>query len=171
MHSVRLLTNLLMVHVRVHGHHGWSKSMDGELWSVIQEHLDRYGVREAAFARRMGTSPQTINTWKTQGMKRLPERWLLQAVARETGTPYSAVLHAALIDTGYMPDGPVTDGPERPATPQAPEPAPAGEHRPAPHSTPVTEADIDAGAGLPLAAPGHRRTTRSSGTTARRHTS
>jgi hypothetical protein len=75
--------------------------MRGELWGIIQEHLDRYGVREAAFARRMGTSPQTINTWKVHGLKRLPERWLLEAVARETGTPYSGVLYAALVDTGY----------------------------------------------------------------------
>jgi len=86
--------------------------MRGELWSIIQAHLDRYGVYEAVFARRMGTSPQTINTWKVKGVKRLPERWLLEAVARETGTQYSAVLHAALVDTGYLPDPvtPVLDG-------------------------------------------------------------
>jgi hypothetical protein len=74
----------------------------GELWGIIQGHLDRYGVREAAFARRMVVNPQTINAWKTRGLRRLPERWLLEAVARETGTQYNAVLHAALVDTGYL---------------------------------------------------------------------
>ena len=142
----------------------------GELWSIIQGHLDRYGVREAAFARRMGTGPQTINAWKMRGLKRLPERWLLNAVARETGTPYSAVLHAALIDTGYLSDGSVTGEPGRRPEPQA-EPGAAVEPRPAPHSTPVTEADIAAGATLPLAEPRHRRTAPSSGTRPRRHTS
>lgn len=78
------------------------KVMNGELWGIIQAHLDRYGVYEATFARRMGTSPQTINTWKTNGLKQLPARRLLEAVARETGTPYANVLHAALLDTGYL---------------------------------------------------------------------
>lgn len=74
----------------------------GELYWIIQRHLDRYGVREAALARRMDTSSQTINSWKTRGVKQLPTRKLLEAVARETGTPYANVLHAALIDTGYL---------------------------------------------------------------------
>lgn len=143
--------------------------MDGELWSLIQAHLDRYGVREAAFARRMGTSPQTINTWKTQGIKRLPERWLLNAVARETGTPYSAVLHAALIDTGYMSADSVTDDSARRPAPQV-APDAAAEPRPAPHSTTVSESDIAAGASLPLVESTHQKTARSSGTTSRRHT-
>lgn len=158
-----------MVYERVHEPSRKGKIMDGVLWGIIQAHLDRYGVREAAFARRMGTSPQTINTWKTQGIRRLPERWLLEAVARETMTPYGAVLHAALVDTRYL--TPETDDalglqPEPHAEPDA-----VVERRPAPHSTPVTEADIAAGAGLPLAAPGHRRSSRSSGTMSRRHTS
>lgn len=95
--------------------------MNGELWSLIQAHLDEYGVRDAAFARRMGTSPQTINTWKTQGIKRLPERWLLDAVARETRTPYAVVLEAALRDTGYAagvrPETVDEDAPSHPSAP------------------------------------------------------
>jgi hypothetical protein len=73
----------------------------GELYGIIQRHLDRYGVREAALARRMDTSSQTINSWKTRGVKQLPTRKLLEALARETGTPYAVVLQAALVDTGY----------------------------------------------------------------------
>jgi DNA-binding Xre family transcriptional regulator len=48
--------------------------------------------------------------------------------------------------------------------------APVAAVQPAPHSTPVTESDIAAGATLPLAEPRHRRTSRSSDTMSRRHT-
>jgi len=83
----------------------------GELYGIIQKHLDRYGVREAALARLMGTSSQTINSWKTRGVRQLPTRPLLEAVARETATPYEVVLQAALIDAGYAaPVTPVLDG-------------------------------------------------------------
>lgn len=142
--------------------------MTGELWSIIQAHLDRYGVYEAVFARRMGTKPQTINTWKNLGVKRLPERRLLEGVARETRTPYELVLRAALVDAGYL--TPETVGAaDRQPEPHA-EPGAVAERRSAPHSTPVTEEDIAAGAGLPLPEPGHPRSKRSSGTTSRRHT-
>lgn len=105
--------------------------MDGELWSLIQAHLDRYGVREAAFARRMGTSPQTINTWKTQGIKRLPERWLLDAVAREIGTAYDVVLQAALVDTGYA-AGVTSESVDEPQVVPAPVPDLSELHAPRP---------------------------------------
>lgn len=131
----------------------------GELWSIIQGHLDQYGVREAAFARRMGTGPQTINAWKMRGLKRLPERHLLEAVARETGTPYPAVLKAALVDTGYLSASALSDD-----LLASSDPLPADAVQPEPHSTTVTAADIAAGVGLPLAAPRHRRTAPSSDT-------
>lgn len=139
----------------------------GELWGIIQAHLDRYGVTEAAFARRMGAPAQTLNGWKIQGLRRLPGRGLLEAVARETSTPYAEVLAAALVDIGYMSNA-VSGGPE--PEPQA-EPDAVVAPRSAPHSTPVTPTDIAAGVGLPQAEPGHRRSKRSSDTTARRHTS
>lgn len=105
----------------------------GELWSIIQGHLDQYGVREAAFARRMGTGPQTINAWKMRGLKRLPERYLLEAVARETGTRYEAVLRAALLDTGYLGTvKPETDGEVPPPSESAPELDLSEVHRPRP---------------------------------------
>jgi hypothetical protein len=135
----------------------------GELWSIIQGHLDRYGVREAAFARRMDTSSQTINSWKMRGLRRLPEKWLLEAVARETGTPYANVLHAALLDTGYLSDG--VNGEPASSAERETGPAPAR----APHSTTVSAQDIAAGATLPPAAPVHRRTPRSTGTRPRQH--
>lgn len=142
----------------------------GELVAIIQRHLDSYGVTEATFARRMGVNPQTINAWKTRGgIKRLPERRILEAVARETRTSYAEVLEAALVDTGYAAVGSATDEPGR--RPEVQESDAGAAQRPAPHSTPLTEADIAAGARLPLAEPRHRRSARSSGTTPRRHTS
>ncbi|WP_282775838.1 hypothetical protein [Nocardia sp. CC201C] len=71
------------------------------LWNLVQAHLDNTGVREAEFARRMGSSPQTLNSWKNRGLRALPERRLLDAVADLTGTPYRTVLDAALTDIGY----------------------------------------------------------------------
>lgn len=75
----------------------------GHLWAIAQAHLDAYGVRAAALARRMGTSPQTLDSWKNRGVRQLPERRLLEALARETGTPYGDVLMAALRDINYLP--------------------------------------------------------------------
>lgn len=76
-----------------------------DLWGIVQRHLDAYGVRAAALARRMGTSPQTLDSWKHRGVRALPRRHLLEALARETRTPYGDVLIAALRDAGYLPRG------------------------------------------------------------------
>jgi len=35
-----------------------------ELLDLIQAHLDRYGVTRSEFARRAGTTPQTVQNWK-----------------------------------------------------------------------------------------------------------
>ena len=95
----------------------------GKLYDVAQRHMDEYGVRAAALARRMGTSPQTLDGWKHRGLRRLPEKWLLVALARETRTPYVDVLDAALHDIAYLPEesdgvgiAPAkTEGPDGPA--------------------------------------------------------
>lgn len=79
---------------------GWFNGVS-ELWNLIQEHLDQYGVREAEFARRMGSTPQTLNSWKNRGLKQLPERRLLEGVAAVLRCDYETVLRAALVDIGY----------------------------------------------------------------------
>ena len=97
----------------------------GHLWDIAQAHLDEYGVRAAALARRMGTSPQTLDSWKNRGVRSLPSKALLEALARETRTPYEEVLDAALRDIDYLPkesdrDGnatPIGDGDIVPPTP------------------------------------------------------
>ena len=74
----------------------------GRLIGIVQAHLDRYGVSEAEFARRIGTSPQTVNSWRKRGIRQPPSRALLEQVAAITGTPYADVLDAALVDSGYI---------------------------------------------------------------------
>jgi hypothetical protein len=72
----------------------------GELVSLIQQYLDKHGVRWAAFARNIGTIPQTVNKWKTNPGT-FPEPEHLKGVARVTGVPYLLVLDAVLKDAGY----------------------------------------------------------------------
>jgi len=67
---------------------------------IIQAHLDKYGVSRAEFARRAGTTPQTVNNWQN-GLKSLPDSRHLHGVAEVTGVPYLVVLDAALVDAGY----------------------------------------------------------------------
>ncbi len=75
-----------------------------QLWDIVQAHLDKYGVRSAALARLMDTSPQTLDSWKNRGLRKLPDKHLLLALARETQTPYRDVLDAVLHDIGYLPE-------------------------------------------------------------------
>ncbi|WP_069164883.1 hypothetical protein [Nocardia altamirensis] len=72
-----------------------------ELRKLIQRHLDRYGVKEAEFARRIGSTPQTLYTWKRREMRQLPDKRILEGIAEEAGFPYWRVLDAALVDSGY----------------------------------------------------------------------
>lgn len=74
----------------------------GELYEIAQRHMDAYGVRAAALARRMQMPPQTLNAWKIRGVKALPAKPHLEALANETRTPYGDVLLAALRDAGYL---------------------------------------------------------------------
>lgn len=70
-----------------------------ELMGIIQAHLDRYGVTRAEFARRAGTSPQTVQNWKDRAT--LPRPDILHGVAEVVDAPYLIVLDAALVDAGY----------------------------------------------------------------------
>lgn len=83
--------------------------MEGHLWKIIQKHLDDYGVREAEFARRIGTSPQTVSSWKKRGIRSLPTKDLLVGVSDVTRQPYDVVLTAVLHDIKYLPKDVVQD--------------------------------------------------------------
>jgi hypothetical protein len=104
----------------------------GELWRIIQAHLDRYGVREAAFARQIGTVSQTLSSWKHRGLKQLPSKDLLEAVARETTTPYEDVLAAVLVDIGYASVTPESADAAPVRSERKPEPEPSPAHVPEP---------------------------------------
>lgn len=71
------------------------------LMRLIRAHLDKYGVTQSEFARRAGTSPQTVQNWRDE-IKALPEARHLKGVADVTGLPYVVVLEAALADAGYL---------------------------------------------------------------------
>lgn len=70
--------------------------------TLVQHHLDRYGVRRAEFARRVGISPQAIQSWIDR--PGLPRPDHLRAVAEQLELPYHRVLDAALTDAGYRDD-------------------------------------------------------------------
>jgi hypothetical protein len=53
-------------------------------------------------ARRIGITRENLRLWRTNGVRRLPERTNLAAVARTISQPYRQVLSAALFDTGYL---------------------------------------------------------------------
>lgn len=67
---------------------------------MIQAHLDRYGLTRAEFARRAGTSPQTVHNWEHR-MRTIPGADHLKGVAEVLDAPYLIVLDAALVDGGY----------------------------------------------------------------------
>ncbi|WP_194838213.1 hypothetical protein [Nocardia sp. XZ_19_369] len=72
-----------------------------ELLRLVQNHLDRWGVKKAEFARRAGTTPQTLYTWATRPLRQLPDKHILDGIAREARYPDWLILDAALIDAGY----------------------------------------------------------------------
>mgnify|MGYP005810700721 CR=1 FL=1 len=77
--------------------------------SHLVELIDRYrtahGVSESELARRIGVTRENLRKWRTNGVRRLPERPNLVATARVIGRPYREVLSAALFDTGYLDAG------------------------------------------------------------------
>ena len=82
----------------------------------LVELVDRYrrthGTSESEIARRIGFSREALRKWRIHGLKGLPDRANLAAVARVIGRPYREVLSAALFDTGYLTDD--QDGDPRP---------------------------------------------------------
>ncbi|EUA09731.1 helix-turn-helix family protein [Mycobacterium kansasii 662] len=72
------------------------------LVELIDRYRNSHGVSEAELARRIGVTRENLRKWRTNGVRRLPERDNLAAVARVTGRAYRDVLSAALFDTGYL---------------------------------------------------------------------
>lgn len=72
------------------------------LVGLIDQYKDAHGVSDAELARRIGITRENLRLWRVNGVRRLPERDNLAAVARIIGQPYRQVLSAALFDTGYL---------------------------------------------------------------------
>jgi transcriptional regulator with XRE-family HTH domain len=69
---------------------------------LIDRYKNAHGVSDAELARRIGITPENLRLWRINGLRRLPERSNLAAVARIIGRPYRQVLSAALFDTAYL---------------------------------------------------------------------
>jgi transcriptional regulator with XRE-family HTH domain len=100
----------------VHGVREGSSSM-GMLWDIIQHHMDTapYPPSERQVARKLGVGQSVLTNWR-DGLRRLPTRENLQAIADLVGVRYSVVLDAALHDTGYHEGATVTALRPRPAS-------------------------------------------------------
>ena len=72
------------------------------LVEMIDRYKNTHGVSEAELARRIGVTRENLRKWRTNGVRRLPDRVNLVAVARVIGRAYRDVLSAALFDTGYL---------------------------------------------------------------------
>lgn len=72
------------------------------LVELLDRYRDAHGVNESELARRIGVTRENLRKWRTNGVRRLPERANLAATARVIGRPYREVLSAALFDTGYL---------------------------------------------------------------------
>lgn len=75
-----------------------------ELYDIVQAYMDDRDRSAAWVARHIDAAPQTVSSWKARGLRALPEKRLLIALARLTHRPYGDVLRAALLDTGYLPE-------------------------------------------------------------------
>lgn len=58
-------------------------------------------ISDAEIARRTGMTPANLSQWRSNGLRGLPARARLDALASTIGRPYREVLDAALADTGY----------------------------------------------------------------------
>lgn len=75
-----------------------------QLIRLIDAHRAANGMpSEASIARAIGVAPQTLNSWRNRGIRELPSRDTLKALAQLLRVDFeSTVLKAALVDTGWV---------------------------------------------------------------------
>lgn len=77
--------------------------MSGRLVALIDEHRAKQGNRsEASIAREIGVAPQTINSWRNRGIKELPKKETLRALAVALRISDAEVFYAAGVDAGFI---------------------------------------------------------------------
>ena len=74
------------------------------LLKLVDEYKDAHGApSDSSIARAIGVAPQTVSSWRKRGIKQLPERDTLLALARLLQVDYeSVVLRAVLLDIGWL---------------------------------------------------------------------
>ena len=73
------------------------------LWIFVQAYLDSQGgMSSAALARKIGSTPQTLNTWKIRGSRPGPE--ILRSLAVAIDIDHEVLLAAVEADDGYRTD-------------------------------------------------------------------
>lgn len=83
--------------------------MGASLAGIVDEFKQRRGLSETAVAERLGMSRMNLNLWRREGLRALPARDRLEAVAEVTDTPYQVVLETALAECGYLDSPPPGD--------------------------------------------------------------
>lgn len=75
-----------------------------QLIQIVDEYKDAHGgPSDSSIARAIGVAPQTISSWRRRGIRQLPDRETLKALAKLTGRDYAAeVIPALLHDIGYL---------------------------------------------------------------------
>lgn len=71
-----------------------------ELMKLIDDHRDRHGQpSEASIARAIGVATQTVNSWRSRGVRQPPERKTMERLAELLGLPFEDyVLQVVLYD-------------------------------------------------------------------------
>lgn len=74
------------------------------LLAIIDEYKDAHGApSDSSIARAIGVAPQTISSWRQRGIRQLPDRETLRALAELTRVDYvTEIVPAVLLDIGYM---------------------------------------------------------------------
>jgi hypothetical protein len=76
---------------------------------LVDDFCAREDRSETWFARQVGVSSKTMNSWFTRGRKSLLPPRVIKSMSRVLGLPYRTVLEAALYDSGYLPEKSVSD--------------------------------------------------------------
>lgn len=76
------------------------------LLAIIDEYKDAHGgPSDSSIARAIGVAPQTISSWRKRGIRQLPDRESLRALAALTHVDYATgIVPAVLFDAGYVTD-------------------------------------------------------------------
>ena len=78
------------------------------LWVFVQAYLDSQGgMSAAALARKIGSTPQTVNTWKIRGSR--PRPAILRRLALAIDVEHEVLLAAVEADDGYRTDDELMD--------------------------------------------------------------